>query len=201
MSETYSPSGWVGTVLNRFTAAEAATGTFGTMDRNNITTIADKIRYLSDSNGLFNFPATQVADAGANVFDDYEEGTWTPTIVPGTSGTATYTRQVGLYTKKGREVTLYCDVVFDASVIVGTLSVGALPFTTNATSNALVSVHCGVFSGLSTSVVYVVGLLGPSSTSFLIKRTTAAATNINTSLLASDATSTTEFAFSFTYFV
>lgn len=52
MSETYSPSGMVGTALTRFTAGEAATGTFGTMDRNNITTISDRIRYLADT-GLY----------------------------------------------------------------------------------------------------------------------------------------------------
>ena len=41
----------------------------------------------------------------ANTIDDYEEGTWTPTIVGYTGGnTQTYAQQVGQYTKIGRHI-------------------------------------------------------------------------------------------------
>jgi len=62
-----------------------------------------------DLNG-FNlaFPATQTADAGANVLDDYEEGTFTPQIADATgdgSGEGqVYGQQVGTYTKIGDRV-------------------------------------------------------------------------------------------------
>jgi hypothetical protein len=46
------------------------------------------------------FPATQSASSDANTLDDYEEGTWTPSI----GGTATYGDQIGRYTKIGRLV-------------------------------------------------------------------------------------------------
>jgi hypothetical protein len=46
------------------------------------------------------FPATAVAVADANTLDDYEEGTWTPSL----GGTATYLAQGGRYTKIGRIV-------------------------------------------------------------------------------------------------
>ena len=42
--------------------------------------------------------------AAANKLDDYEEGTWTPTI--GGMGSVTYVEQWGKYTKVGRLVTL-----------------------------------------------------------------------------------------------
>lgn len=46
------------------------------------------------------FPATQSASSNANTLDDYEEGTWTPTLDSGgCSGTA-------YYTKIGRQVTV-----------------------------------------------------------------------------------------------
>jgi hypothetical protein len=46
------------------------------------------------------FPATQVASAGANTLDDYEEGTWTPTVNSVNLGA------VGRYTKVGRLVSI-----------------------------------------------------------------------------------------------
>jgi hypothetical protein len=53
VSETYSPSGTVSaTTVSRFTAAEAATGTFGTMDRATITELLDRTRYLDQTGQL-----------------------------------------------------------------------------------------------------------------------------------------------------
>jgi hypothetical protein len=59
------------------------------------------------------FPATQSASSNANTLDDYEEGTFSPTI-SGWSGT--YTTQKGFYTKVGRLVTLIGQV----STVAGT---------------------------------------------------------------------------------
>ena len=47
------------------------------------------------------FPATQSASSDANTLDDYEEGTWTPTLLSGTCSSANMT-----YTKIGRQVTV-----------------------------------------------------------------------------------------------
>ena len=65
----------------------------------------------SDSQALVHsagiqFAATQVANAGANVLDDYEEGTWTIAVTCATSGTYTLNAsfQTGAYTKIGRVV-------------------------------------------------------------------------------------------------
>ncbi len=66
---------------------------------------------LPSHSGNVAFPATQVASADANTLDDYEEGTWTPTI---TRTGGTYANQGGRYTKIGRNVT--CDFFLQSSV-------------------------------------------------------------------------------------
>jgi hypothetical protein len=70
--------------------------------------------------------------AAANLLDDYEEGTWTPTI---TNSTGSYTTQVGRYTKIGNLVYVNCNVN-TAFTNTGTTSqdIGGLPFTSENVS-------------------------------------------------------------------
>lgn len=84
----------------------------------------ERIRIPSDAGGI-TFPATQSASSDANTLDDYEEGTWTPTI-----GTGTASFYYPKYTKIGRVVTLsaYCDNFSDRSSS-NTVAIGGLPFT------------------------------------------------------------------------
>lgn len=57
--------------------------------------------------GQIKFPATQNASSNANTLDDYEEGTWTPTITgSGGSAQTAYLVQTGEYTKIGRSVSV-----------------------------------------------------------------------------------------------
>ena len=87
--------------------------------------------------GQIAFPATQVASGDANTLDDYEEGTFTPTIGDntrnGTSENQQYTTQIGHYTKIGNWVHFMLTVVMsdkgdmttsDQAAILG------LPFST-----------------------------------------------------------------------
>ncbi len=61
--------------------------------------------------------------------DDYEEGTWTPTAVGGTTaGTTTYVAQSGRYTKVGNKVTLHFNIEYSATTGTGSLLIGGLPF-------------------------------------------------------------------------
>ena len=73
------------------------------------------------------FPATQSASSNANTLDDYEEGTWTPTIGGGYTG-VTYSVQNGRYTKVGRLVTLTCYLQFSGTFDTTNIIVGSLPF-------------------------------------------------------------------------
>jgi hypothetical protein len=83
----------------------------------------------AQSSGI-EFPSTQVASASANNLDDYEEGTWTPSL----GGNTTYTLQNGTYTKIGRQVTINFLIGVN---ILGTGSssvVTGVPFTVNNTN-------------------------------------------------------------------
>ena len=76
------------------------------------------------------FPATQSASSNANTLDDYEEGTFTPTISGGTTaGTTTYSNQQGSYTKIGRKVTISIRLTYSAATGTGEYRVGGFPFT------------------------------------------------------------------------
>ena len=76
------------------------------------------------------FPATQSASSDANTLDDYEEGTWTPTVIgTTTAGTATYVNGTGKYTKIGRLVQFEAHINWNSGTGTGNLRVSGLPFT------------------------------------------------------------------------
>lgn len=71
----------------------------------------------------------------SQLLDDYEEGTFTPVVIGSTTaGTASYSTQVGRYTKIGNRVFYNLRVVYTGGTGTGNLRVGGLPFTSNATS-------------------------------------------------------------------
>ena len=78
--------------------------------------------------GQIQFPATQVPSANANTLDDYEEGTWTPTVTGGYTG-VTYTIQNGNYTKIGRLVNLTAYIQFSGTSNASQIVVGSVPFS------------------------------------------------------------------------
>lgn len=96
-------------------------------------------------NGRVNFPAAQNPSTGANVLDDYEEGTWTPTITfAGGNGdlNVVYSSQIGRYQKVGRIVHVHLALqtsTFTHTTAAGELRIPTLPF-------ASVNTHqqCGV---------------------------------------------------------
>ena len=66
----------------------------------------------------------------ANKLDDFEEGTWTPTIIGSSSaGTMTYPDRVGRYQKVGRLVTIHFYIQGNSGSGSGNLLVGGVPFT------------------------------------------------------------------------
>jgi hypothetical protein len=88
------------------------------------------------------FPSAQSASTDANTLDDYEEGTFTPTIEGHTTaGTANYTVRLGQYTKTGRVVQFQLYVAWNSGTGTGQLKVTGLPFTGNATYPAVLQVY------------------------------------------------------------
>ena len=118
-------------------ADQVAISTAGT-ERMRITSDA-YVRLASGTGGIqFNGDT-----AAANALDDYEEGTFTPTIAgTASTGTATYTTQVGKYTKIGNTVVVTCRLEWSLHTGTGSIYIAGLPFTP-AGANALGSIFCG----------------------------------------------------------
>ena len=117
----------------------------------------------SASGSGVSFPATQSASTDANTLDDYEEGTFTPTVVgSSTAGTATYSNQIGRYTKIGNRVLFNIRVTYTSGTGTGNLRVANLPFAVNASAaNGAVSAY--VINITLPASTYCVPTLDPSS--------------------------------------
>jgi hypothetical protein len=113
--------------------------------------------------GQITFPATQNASAGANTLDDYEEGTFTPSIAlgGGTSG-ITYDNQTGTYTKIGNVVCYHLNILLtNKGSSTGNLSITGLPFTSAATELLVTPSQINTFTGITG---HVSGLINSSAT-------------------------------------
>jgi hypothetical protein len=109
------------------------------------------------------FPATQSASSNVNTLDDYEQGTWTPTVVgTTTAGTAIYSQQNGQYTKIGNMVTATAYVEWSVHTGTGNITLGGLPFTAlNAGANlggvAIAYNHNIVLTANNVITAYIAG--------------------------------------------
>tara|TARA_Y100000310_G_scaffold329089_1_gene398332 strand:- start:1691 stop:2362 length:672 start_codon:yes stop_codon:yes gene_type:complete len=111
---------------------------------------------LSIPGGKLAFPATQVASADANTLDDYEEGTFTPSIgdsgLDGSGEGQAYSKQVGRYTKIGNRVFFSLRVAISN---LGTMTAGdhtavmGLPFTSNSATDSHSAVHVGLATSMA----------------------------------------------------
>jgi hypothetical protein len=105
------------------------------------------------------FPATQSASSDANTLDDYEEGSWTPTLSSSTGSytSVTYGKQYGKYTKIGNLVYAMFDMS-TTSQVVGTASsdliIAGFPFT---------MANSGVADSYSGYIGFSTGLVTPCS--------------------------------------
>ena len=115
------------------------------------------------------FPNTQTASSDANTLDDYEEGTWTPSV----GGTATYGTRIAHYTKIGDTVRAFFDIT------IGTIGTGSLttmsgfPFTCTNNDSGCIS----YFAGLGATVYFI--QIQMSGTNCIFVGLTAAGATIN----------------------
>ena len=92
--------------------------------------------------------------SAANTLDDYEEGTWTPTIGSGSSSAPTvgYSHRTARYTKIGQLVTWNCSIRWSSkSGGSGTLTV-SLPFAVNATGEWQGGAGCSYAGGITQTI-------------------------------------------------
>jgi len=114
------------------------------------------------------FPATQSASSDVNTLDDYEEGTFTPTISgTGSNPVINYATRVGVYTKVGRVVTVHISIQPNGVSTAGTgnLQFTGLPFTSANIADCIatgVSSSNGVF-GWGNNKTMVVFNVTPNS--------------------------------------
>jgi hypothetical protein len=123
------------------------------------------------------FPATAVAATDANTLDDYEEGTWTPSV----GGTATYNVQSGVYTKIGRLV----EVSFAMGITLlgtgSTTTISGLPFAQIAAAQRSTGA-VGYYNSLAVNVLSVVSVIDVATSSIFFSGSTTASANITDSL-------------------
>jgi hypothetical protein len=85
------------------------------------------------ANGIgITFPVTQSASSNANTLDDYEEGTWTP--VDGSGAGLSFSVIDARYTKIGRMVQCFAQIVYPSTANTSSAAISGLPFTMATTT-------------------------------------------------------------------
>lgn len=129
----------------------------------------------------------------SELLDDYEEGTWTPTIggSGGQSGQA-FDIQVGTYTKIGRMVYVSFDVRLSTlGTITTSVQIKGLPFTSLNSSG--MGGYFSYWSGLSTSHVSLYFTDNSNTTTADIYGLTGASTSVGAALTQADLSASSRF--------
>ncbi len=144
------------------------------------TTIGVGGATASASGSGVSFPATQSASSDANTLDDYEEGSWTPTITFNLASTGiTYATQLGRYVKVGRQVTIWVYILLtNKGSATGAARVAGLPFTNSTGGDAEGASFVPNYWGMATSVTPG-GYVQAGQTYFILINT-APATSVST---------------------
>ena len=152
-------AGNVGMTLGTANTGEAAIF-FADTDSNTVGRVVyshsdDSLRFWANGSERARVTASGLTfngdTAAANALDDYEEGTWTPVLNAATTGTATYSTQLGVYTKIGNRVHAEARITTTAlGTIAGSMRIEGLPFTAKA--NTYASIVCGYAVNLALTV-------------------------------------------------
>ena len=129
--------------------------------------IADGLVLTGTAKGI-KFPATANPSTDANTLDDYEEGTWTPTMTFGGSSTGvTYGTRDGRYVKIGSMVWLGIRVTLTNNGSgTGQCVITSLPFTSLNAGNAALGCFMAEYWAGTTGVVgNLLAIIGSNSTS------------------------------------
>jgi len=143
------------------------------------------------------FPATQSASSDANTLDDYEEGTFTPTLV---AGSLSYVFQVGKYVKVGRLVSYIISLNATRTSSSSPFQVGGLPFTSDGSGSLYVAscVFPVIGFNRSTATSYI-GQLAPGTTTISMYGVITSSTANYLSMVMSDTGSSIEVEIAGTY--
>ena len=122
----------------------------GAATLNNGLTLTDGDLTVANGHGV-NFAATSDASGqSAELLDDYEEGTWTPTLANFTTSGTVVT--AGRYVKIGRIVNIMCHIRAGTSIAFGlSCLVGGCPFAGATVTDETSSRTAGVAVGGNTT--------------------------------------------------
>jgi hypothetical protein len=163
-SATNAQIGWNGNELRLEATTSFSLATNGVENRINVDGSGNVGIGVTPSAGKgclqlvsgINFPATQVASSDANTLDDYEEGTWVPTIAAASGTPTTTTVNSAVYTKIGRIVVVQIDISIVNKGTASSSLIFSLPF------NQTAAINTGAFR--ETSVTGFMGVLGRNGT-------------------------------------
>jgi hypothetical protein len=133
------------------------------------------------------------SNTDANTLDDYEEGTWTPTL----GGNTSYTIQSGKYTKVGRQVFASCVLSVDAIGTGSATTISGLPFTSSNVGGGNMGGSVFYMASLAVNVIAPTSYFGNGTSSVAFKSNTSAGSGISGNL--SIFTNDTRVDFSITY--
>jgi hypothetical protein len=144
--------------INRFNVSTTPTSAGFYYENTNVSGTRFSNLTLGDGNGISFSPTSDGSGTSSSeLLDDYEEGTFTPTIAgTSTAGSNSYSVQTGFYTKIGNRVLFNIDVAMSAKdgTIAGNLKIAGLPYTPNSTSNNNSSVAIGRFDSINLTSGY-----------------------------------------------
>lgn len=145
------------------------------------TTIGVGGATASASGSGISFPATQSASTDANTLDDYEEGTWTPTLtISGLTTGITYTARSASYVKVGRIVYISLNIQLSSKgSLTGDVIITALPFTTNSVANGYAYFGAADYSAMSSVTAHVYAQALNNSTSMYLCNGSLASTAVD----------------------
>lgn len=121
---------------------------------------------MNTSGSGIDFSATS-GTGTSELFDDYEEGTYTPALEGMTGGAVTYTSQFGRYTKIGRQVNVFFSIHVNTNTNTGGNTFVSVPFSSgtsgfvgplgiNTSSNAAIT-HVSFFASGTQAYFYTAG--------------------------------------------
>lgn len=137
-----------------------------TVDSTGNVSIANGNLVMTTSGKGIDFSATANSSGTmtSELLNDYEEGTFTPTVIgTTTAGTATYSRQLGRYTKVGNLVTIQIYLAWSAGTGVGNLAFSGLPFTIANNANEYATATIGFFDSIALTALNIPTIIGPAN--------------------------------------
>jgi hypothetical protein len=138
----------------------------------------------SSSGAGITFPASVSASSDANTLDDYEEGTWTPSV----GGNATYINRNGRYVKIGKQVSIQFEIRISTLGTGSTQIMSGLPFTSQ--DIGIVQTGCiSYWANLAVNTIFIAFYVENNATTikFVGKATSGATSDDSLALFGNSA--------------